>query len=142
MSSVHTQAGQVSKLWQSADRRRCRPHARLRARLTAHAAGGTLVDMRALPSSGAPCAVGRPQRPGRTILGSWLAALLAVAAFTPVAAEGEPRPPQASPCGESCDQKASNCIDRCEESLKDDKARVQCKLTCVAAREKCESACH
>jgi hypothetical protein len=44
-------------------------------------------------------------------------------------------------CSESCDRKAADCVDACDAKHKDDKPRVECKIQCVADRQKCESAC-
>jgi len=49
--------------------------------------------------------------------------------------------PAASACSEACDKKASDCVDVCELKLKEDKPRIQCKLACIADREKCEKDC-
>ena len=47
----------------------------------------------------------------------------------------------ASSCSDACDKKASDCVDVCEDKFKDDKPRLQCKMTCIGEREKCEKDC-
>lgn len=48
----------------------------------------------------------------------------------------------ASACSLDCDRKASECVDGCEERYPDeDKARVECKVTCIEARRRCEANC-
>jgi len=55
---------------------------------------------------------------------------------------GQPKTgPSTSSCSDACDKKASDCVDVCEEKFKDDKPRVQCKMACIADREKCEKEC-
>lgn len=49
--------------------------------------------------------------------------------------------PAAGACSAECDRKAAECVDACEAQHKDAKPRVECKLACVTAREKCEKGC-
>jgi hypothetical protein len=49
--------------------------------------------------------------------------------------------PAAGSCSAECDRKAAECVDACEAQHKDAKARVECKLGCITAREKCEKGC-
>jgi hypothetical protein len=47
----------------------------------------------------------------------------------------------AGSCSAECDRKAADCVDFCEAQHKDAKTRVECKLSCITAREKCEKDC-
>jgi len=47
----------------------------------------------------------------------------------------------AGSCEDSCDHQASDCVDGCEARFKEAKPRVECKLDCAIARQKCEAAC-
>jgi hypothetical protein len=49
--------------------------------------------------------------------------------------------PAAGSCSAECDRKAAECVDACEAQHKGAKARVECKLGCITAREKCEKGC-
>jgi hypothetical protein len=66
-------------------------------------------------------------------------ALAAVAPGSSVASHG--LPPTAGSCSAECDRKAAECVDACDAAHKEAKARVECKLTCIADREKCEKGC-
>jgi len=61
-------------------------------------------------------------------------ACLAVAAWPGAA-------PTAGSCSDECDRKAADCVDVCEATHKEAKPRVECKLACIAEREKCEKSC-
>lgn len=49
--------------------------------------------------------------------------------------------PAESPCSAACDKAAAACTDACEARLADAKARVECKLACIAEREACDKTC-
>lgn len=49
--------------------------------------------------------------------------------------------PAQSSCSAACDKAASACDDACETKHKDAKERIQCKLTCIEKRERCEKGC-
>jgi hypothetical protein len=44
-------------------------------------------------------------------------------------------------CSAECDRKASECVDACEAQHSEAKPRVECKVACIAEREKCEKDC-
>jgi hypothetical protein len=51
------------------------------------------------------------------------------------------RGPVAGSCSDECDRRASDCVDACEARYKEAKARVECKVACIAARETCDKGC-
>jgi hypothetical protein len=117
------------------------------ARLTCRGQGATLAAMLSSTTEAhrrpraAP--VSRAAGKGRRRLWGVTAMVALVAAAYQAEARSDGRAEQPlSVCSEACDHHASDCIDRCEDQFKDDKPRVQCKLACIAAREKCATDCH
>jgi len=77
-----------------------------------------------------------PRRPPMKRALAISAALLALAVFAPMRSA-----PAQTSCSAACDKAASSCDDVCEAQHKDAKPRIECKLRCIAEREKCEKGC-
>jgi hypothetical protein len=95
---------------------------------------GWMVEVtldRVYPSTAPLCTMG----PVTKLVGaSSLVALALTALSSPAPATGS--------CSAECDRKAAECVDTCEAKHKDAGSRVECKLACIATREKCEKGCN
>lgn len=56
-------------------------------------------------------------------------------------AEAQTNQANKATCGASCDKRASLCDDACEANHKDAKVRIECKMSCIAERARCEKGC-